>query len=64
MSRGPNMIESPNSAKRLLLATVRPIMTSPLAMALPGVLVAASLGGVGTSMAQLLPLFQQPPSEE
>ena len=58
------MIESSNSAKRLLLATVRPIMTSPLAMALPGVLVAASIGGVGASVAQLLPLFQQNPSEE
>jgi hypothetical protein len=58
------MIESPNSAKRLLLATVRPIMTSPLAMALPGVLAAASLGGVGASVAQLLPLFQQNPTDE
>lgn len=57
------MIESPSSAKRLLMATVRPIMSSPLAMALPGILAAANLGGVGASMTQLLPLFQRDRSE-
>ncbi len=53
------MIESPSSAKRLLFATVRPIMSSPLATALPGILAAANLAGVGASVAQLLPLFQR-----
>ena len=53
------MTESKNSAKRLLTATMGPILSSPLATALPGFLAAASLGAVGASVAQLLPLFQR-----